>query len=267
MYVRVLRSRRPAWHFNLAVITALVVSAVAARSGWPQSAAKLPTAQEVLDRNVKATGGAAALLRYKSMTVHGRLTIPAKNLTLETVDYTKGGDKVLQRVILPDGTENRSGFDGATAWDLDKSGKASIAAGDIIKTTARDADMYYHLHVMTYFRSMQVVGVEVFNGRPCYHLKGVNNWGKTNEQFYDKETGLLLGYRFNTTWRGGNGDASQTFEDYKDFGGVLMPAKMTSRDGNDVYIATVTSVTYDDVADSIFALPDAVQKEKAKPGT
>jgi hypothetical protein len=267
MYERVLRSRRAAGRFNFAMFAALVVSAVAARSGWPQSAEKLPTARQVLDRNVKATGGAAALLRYKSMTVHGRLTIPAKNLTLETADYTKGGDKVLQRVILPDGTENRSGFDGATAWDLDKSGNASIATGDIIKTTARDADMYYHLHVMKYFRSMQVVGVKNFNGRPCYHLKGVNNWGKTNEQFYDKETGLLLGYRFNTAWRGGNGDASQTFEDYKDFGGVLMPAKTTSRDGNDVFISTVTSVTYDDVADSVFALPEAVRKEKAKGGT
>jgi hypothetical protein len=68
-------------------------------------------------------------------------------------------------------------------------------------------------------------------------------------------------------WRGGNGDASQTFEDYKDFGGVLMPVKTTSRHGNDVFIATVTSVTYDDVADSVFALPGAVRKGKTRTGT
>lgn len=40
------------------------------------------------------------------------------------------------------------------------------------------------------------------NGRPCYHLKGINTWGKVNEHFYDTETGLLLGYAFNTAWRG-----------------------------------------------------------------
>jgi hypothetical protein len=254
MLVRVLR------------MAAVLAIAACATSAQGQSAT-LPTAQKVLDHNVKATGGAEALLRHKSMTVRGKLTVPAKNLTLETADYTKDGNKLLQTVRLPDGTLNSSGFDGTTAWDMDRSGKASIAAGDIIKTTARDADMYYHLHVMRYFRSMQVAGVEDFNGHSCYHLKGVNNWGQTNEQFYDKETGLLLGYRFNTAWRGGNGDASQTFEDYKDFGGVLMPVKTTSRDGNDVYITTVTSVTWDDVADSVFALPEAVQKEKAKAGT
>lgn len=267
MFLRVLRMRHMAWRPNTTMGAALAIAAAFATSALAQSAARLPTAQEVLDRNVKATGGAAALLHYKSITVHGQLTIPAKNLTLETVTYTKGGDKLLQKVTLPDGTENRSGFDGTTAWDLDHSGKASLATGDIIKTTARDADMYYHLHVMKYFRSMQVVGVGDFNGRPCYHLKGVNNWGKTNEQFYDKETGLLLGYRFNTAWRGGNGDASQTFEGYKDFGGVLLPVKTTSHDGNDVDIATVTSVTYDNVADSVFALPEAVRKEKARAGT
>jgi hypothetical protein len=262
MLARALRMRH-----MISCVKAVGTTTAIAAYGIPavaQSDARLPTAQEVLDRNVKATGGAAALLRYKSMTVRGHLAIPAKNVTLETVDYTKGGDRMLQVVTLPDGTLTMSGFDGTTSWGLDGSGKASVDSGDVIKTTARDADMYYHLHVMKYFRSMKVVSVDDFNGHSCYHLEGVNNWGKTNEQFYDRETGLLIGYRFNTAWRGGNGDASQTFEDYKNFGGVLMPTKMTSRDGNDVYISTVTSVTYDDVADSVFALPEPVRREKAR---
>ncbi len=256
MFVRVLR-----------IGAALAIGTTGAMPALAQSTANLPTAQQVLDHNVKATGGASALLRYKSMTVHGHLSIPARNLTLETVDYTKGGDRMLQVVTLPDGALNLSGFDGTTSWGIDGAGKVSIDTGDLIKTTARDADMYYHLHVMKYFRSMQVVGVDDFNGRSCYHLKGVNSWGQTNEQFYDKESGLLTGYRFNTAWRGGNGDASQTFEDYKDFGGVLIPTKTTSHDGKDVFVSTVTSVTYDDVADSVFALPEAVRKEQAKART
>jgi hypothetical protein len=128
---------------------------------------------------------------------------------------------------------------------------------------SRDADMYYHLHVMNYFQSMDVVGVQEFNGRPCYHLKGVTNWSRTNEHFYDKQNGLLLGYAFNTAWRGGKGDATETFEDYKNFGGVLMPAKATSREADDLAITLITSVTYDDVKDSVFALPEAVRKAAA----
>jgi hypothetical protein len=218
---------------------------------------KLPTVEWVLDRYVTATGGREALLRHKSMTVHGRNYELATKREVSGVFYTKDG-KFLQVVTLPAG-KSLSGYDGHTAWDLDSHGKATIEQGDVERSIARDADMYYHLHVMQYFRSMEVIDVQTFNERPCYHLKGVNNWGRQNEQFYDKETGLLVGYAFNTAWRGGSGAATQVFEDYRDFGGVRMPTKTTTRDGDDVSVFTVASVTWDDVPDSVFELPAAVR--------
>lgn len=176
--------------------------------------------------------------------------------------YTKDG-KPLWTAIRPNGKTASSGYDGQIGWDLDGNGTATVHRGDEARSVARDADMYYHLHVMNYFQSMDVVGVQEFNGRPCYHLKGVTNWSRTNEHFYDKQNGLLLGYAFNTAWRGGKGDATETFEDYKNFGGVLMPAKAASREGDDLAITLITSVTYDDVKDSVFALPEAVRKAAA----
>lgn len=227
-----------------------------------QTTGKLPAPSEVLDRYVEVTGGREALLRHKSMTIHGHLEVPARKIERDGVSYTKDG-KVLQKVFLPGGKEDASGYDGQTAWDLGPDGKAVIHEGDEVKTVARDADMYYHLQVMKYFKSMEVVDVKEFSGRACYHLKGINNWGKVNEQFYDKENGLLVGYAFNTAWRGGEGDATETFEEYKDFGGVRMPTKTTHREGGGIAIFRITSVTYDDVADEVFALPEAVKNALA----
>lgn len=222
----------------------------------------LPSPQTVLERYITATGGREALLRHKSMTIRGRYQEPAQKLDVETISYTKDG-KLFAKAFLPEGKEYATGFDGQTAWSIAPNGKVAIQEGDVIKSVARDADMYYHLHVMNYFKTMEVVDVKEFNGQPCYHLKGVNNWGRVNEQFYDKENGLLMGYAFNTAWRGGKGDATATFEDYKDFGGILMPVKTTSRDGDDLSISLVSSVTYDDVDDAVFALPEAVKKAGA----
>lgn len=244
-------------------VAGAAVAAVVVDSGAPDAPAakaggqNLPTVEWVLERYVTATGGREALLRHKSMTVHGRNYEPATRREVSGVFYNKDG-KFLQVVTLPAG-KSLSGYDGHTAWDLDSHGKVTIEQGDVVKSIARDADMYYHLHVMQYFRSMDVIDVQTFNGRPCYHLKGVNNWGKQNEQFYDKETGLLVGYAFNTAWRGGNGAATQVFEDYRDFGGVRMPTKNTTRDGDDVSAFTIASVTWDDVPDSVFELPAAVR--------
>lgn len=226
-------------------------------------AANLPTAAQVLQHYVDATGGRDALLRHKSMTVHGRFQAPAQKLDVETVSYSRGL-KSLQRALLPGGKEYVSGYDGEVAWDMDPTGKVILHHGDELKSIARDADMYYHLHVMDYFKSLEVADVKEFAGHQCYHLKGVNNWGQPNEQFYDKDSGLLIGYEFNTAWRGGKGDATATFEDYKDFGGVLMPAKTTGREGGDISIGLIISVTYDDVDDAVFVLPDAVKKAIAQ---
>jgi len=220
---------------------------------------KLPAVQWVLERYVTATGGREALLRHKSMTIRGRNFQPATKREISGVFYSKNG-MFLQVVTLPTG-KSQSGYDGHTAWDLDAHGKVTIPQGDVVKSIARDADMYYHLHVMQYFRSMEVVDVQTFNARPCYHLKGVNNWGQLNEQFYDKETGLLVGYAFNTAWRGGKGAATQVFEDYRDFGGVRMPTRNTAHEGDDASVFTIDSVTWDDVPDSVFELPPAVRAE------
>jgi hypothetical protein len=225
---------------------------------------KLPAASQVLERYVEVTGGRKALLMHKSMTLHGRYQVPARKLDLETVAYMKGG-KAVWKFVLPNNKEYVSGCDGKTAWDLDPSGKATAHKGDAAKSGARDADMYYHLHVMNYFRSMDVVGVKEFKGRACYHLRGVNNWGQVNEHFYDKETGLLVGYAYSTAWRGGKGETTVTFEDYKNFDGVLMPTRTTTRDGNDLTISLTTTVTYDDVYDSVFVLPETVRKAAARP--
>lgn len=243
-------------------VLAIIVFLTGAAPAPPQAPQTLPTVQQVLERFVTVSGGRDALLRHSSITMHARDFTPATKMDQVGVIYTKNG-KSLTRVTNPDGSVAMSGYDGETAWSIDSKGKVSLAKGDVIKTVARDADMYYHLHVMNYFRSMDVVGVATFNGRRCYHLKGVNNWGQANEQYYDVENGLLVGYRFNTAWRGGNGAASATFENYTNFGGVRMPAKTTSRDGSDMDVLTMTSVTYDDVSDTMFVLPPAVRKAKA----
>jgi hypothetical protein len=158
------------------IVTLSLLSGFSATRAATAASETLPSAQYVLDRFVQVTGGRHAWLRHESVTIHGRYQVPARNLDVETVSYMKSG-KVLQIATLAAG-KSLSGYDGHTAWDLDADGKVIIHTGDEVKSIARDADMYYHLHVMDYFQSMEVIDVQEFNGHPCYHLKGVNNWAR-----------------------------------------------------------------------------------------
>lgn len=218
----------------------------------------LPTAQEVLDHYAKALGGKDAMVKHTSMTVSGTMELPERGLTLGRTEYYKGG-KRLEKLTLKDGRQQLSGFDGKIGWVLNTKGEASLQEGNEALSLARDADMFYPALVLEYFRTMEVVDVTEFQGHTCYHLRGTNNWGKLNEQFYDQDTGLLVGYRFNSQWRGGSGDTIMTFSDYKNFGGWLMPTHSVYKDADGTVIQNTTSVTFDDVDDSVLVPPAAVQ--------
>jgi hypothetical protein len=230
---------------------------------WPKHVSQipqdrpLPTVQRVMEQYVEAIGGHDAIFRHQSMTVHGKFEIPRQNASLDRTAYYKKG-KMLYEVRLPNGGTYQEGFDGTVAWRM-QTGSPSISEGDEWKSKERDADMYYPGRIMDYFSTMEVVGVTEFEGHTCYHLKGTNKWGKVNEHFYDTGSGLLMGYRFNSAWRGGSGEEIEVFSDYKSFDGWLMPTRSVNKSADGEQVQTTTSVSFDDVADSVFALPNAVQ--------
>ena len=218
----------------------------------------LPTVQQVMTQYVDAIGGHDAIFRHKSMTVHGELKIPQQNTKLHWTAYYKG-EKMLYEVTLPKGGIYQEGFDGTVAWQMQTGHPPKILEGDELKSRERDADMYYPGHELDYFRTMDVAEVTEFEGHTCYHLTGTNKWGKVNEHFYDRTTGLLIGYRFNSAWRGGSGDEIQVFSDYKSFDGWLMPTRTVNKSANGVQVQTTALISFDNVGDSVFALPDAIK--------
>ena len=260
---RFLRSVQPRQFTTFLVAVSSIFIAIGASTSADE---KLPTAQWVLDRYAEVSGERANLPKHKSVTIHGRYEDPANKIEATTISNTTYDGVTLSSYHLTDGRSGASGFDGHSGigWSLGLSGKVNLITGNVALSMARDADMYYHLHVMKYFRQMEVVGVEDFHGHACYHLKGTNNWGEPNEQFYEKATGLLIGYKFNSAWRGGNGAADNIFEDYKPFDGILFATKQTGHDGNDMDITYTDQVTFDDVKASDLEPPAAVKAKLAE---
>jgi len=56
------------------------------------------------------------------------------------------------------------------------------------------------------------------------------------------------------------------FSDYRDFGGWLMPTRTAHKSADGMQTETTTSVSFDDVADSVFTLPDAITALLSKKG-
>jgi hypothetical protein len=207
----------------------------------------LPSVEEVMDHYVTALGGHDAIFKHKSMTIRGKFELSDNRPSLDRTVYYKDG-RILYHGCVATPPQERT---------HDPEGRRSE-----IKRTRRGH--YYPSRIPQYFKFMEVVEVTDFEGHTCYHLKGTNKWGIVNEQFYDTTTGLLVGYKFNSSWRGGSGDESEVFSDYKGFDGWLMPTRAAHKSANGTQTETITSVSFDDVADSVFTLPDAIKSLLAK---
>ena len=239
------------------ILIVVTVALVATGSSVRAQQAPLKTAHAVLERYKRALGGVEAIQKVQSLTVRGEVESSAKPGKSTFVYYGRPF-KSLFKVTRPDGTEILAGFDGKISWTIAPQG-ASIDKTTPVDAVRRDADLQYALHQPDYFRKLELAGVTDFEGHRCYWLHGTTNWGKDNNQFYDVDTGLLVGYRFESD------DASKTinialFQDYKNFGGPLIATKNVNRTADRSQTFTYKSVSYEPVADSVFALPEAVKR-------
>ena len=236
-------------------INLFVLAGVGAALGWSQSS-ELKTAQAVLEKYQEALGGVDAIKKVQSETRRGEVTGSGVSGKVTFVAYAKPF-KWLSKIKMPDGEERVNGFDGEVSWSTGPKG-AEIDKSTPLESVRRDADLQYPLHQADYFSKYELAGITDFEGHRCYWLHGTTHWGKDNNQFYDVETGLLAGYRFQAD------DATSTvtiaqFQDYKNFGGPLVATKLTFRTGDRSRTFTYKSVTYEPLSDALFELPQAVK--------
>jgi len=240
---------------TMRIIFLYVLVCAGAMLGWSQNS-ELKTAQAVLERYQQALGGVDAIQKVQSETRRGEVEGSGINGKVTFVAYAKPF-KWLSRVTMPDGEQRVNGFDGAVSWSLGQKG-AEIDKSSPVESVRRDADLHYSLHQPDYFTKFEMAGITDFEGHHCYWLHGTTHWGKDNNQYYDVKTGLLVGYRFQSD------DKSATmtilvFGDYKSFGGPLVATKQVGRQGDQRQTTTLSSVSYEPLADSLFELPTAVK--------
>lgn len=239
-------------------VSLLLLAAISLNAQQPQSKPdpELKTAAAVLDRYKQVLGGVDAIAKVQSETIHGEIEaagMPAK----ATFIYYAKPFKTLWKVTQPDGKEILQGFDGKISWSVTPQG-ANIDKDTPVDASRRDADLQYPLHQPDYFDKLELAGVTDFEGHKCYWLHGTTHWGKDNNQFYDVHTGLLVGYRFEVD-SASKSVAIVLFDDYKNFGGPMVPAKTTARSGDHEQSFIYKSITYEPLPDSLFDLPPAVQ--------
>jgi hypothetical protein len=250
--------RKPAFRSGAVLIAVLAVLPLAgyARQAAP---AALPPAKEVMARHIKAIGGREALLARSSSRSTGKIEMPASGVAGTFEMYAAKPNKTLIKISLPGVGEIQEGFDGTIGWSMNPLTGPTLVQGVQLEQRKLDSDFYSGLDPEKRYESITTVEQTTFDGRDCYKVRLVRKGGGEDFQFYDVKTGLRAGGIVTRETPMGPMTATSTEGDYKPFGGVLQPTRLTNTAMNLQQVMTFQTFEYDKVDAAVFALPDPIK--------
>jgi len=187
----------------------------------PLVAATTPTADQILDRYIQATGGRAAWQKVLSRVSKGTIEVPSMNLSGTIEIYEKAPDRFLS-IIRVAGASFRHGFDGTTGWTDDPQNGAREQTGVELDETRREADFYYPLELKKLYVKLTVAGTEKIGDRTAYVLEAEVPEGDPDKLYFDAMTGLPLRTVSHRHSPDGVTDLREDFEDFRDVDGIKM---------------------------------------------
>src|SRR5204862_2222075 len=174
-----------------------------------KAAAKLPTADQVLEKYIRAIGGKEAVQAQSSRVMKGTITAPSVGGKGTIEVYAKAPNKQLTETSLNILGNSRTGFNGTIAWEEER-GEVKDAPG----FSKRDADFYLPIKLKELYPRIENTGKEKIGEREA-KLKEARRGGNPKRWYFDVATGLLLRVEV----RNAAGKVMER-EDYRDYRAV-----------------------------------------------
>ena len=242
---------------RLLVCTCLVLQPVSSPAQTPGSE-KLPTAEELIGRNIEARGGAAKLDAIDTRKVTGTITLQGMDAKMEV--YAKRPNLMLQEMRAG---EQRfvTAFDGQQAWALNP------MLGDVPQRVEgpqadalRDQAQFDGLLVGAHRRgeTIQVVGKDVVEGTPVWKLS-ITRENRVTNVYLDQQTALERKVSATITGEAGDVLIESVISDYQPVDGAMVPRKVETRVGGQLQATVrIESVEFNvPIDDSRFKMPGA----------
>lgn len=182
---------------------------------------KLPTAREVFENNVKATGERAAVIKVKSRSIRGTVELPAMGLKGNFEIISKAPNKGAAVINLDGFGEIVEAFDGSEAWTKNPLQGLRVKTGKELEEVKEYSGIEYDYDLIKTYPKATVTGIEKVGDAEVYVVKA----NEDTTFYFDKKSGLMLRSKRNLTSPQGKITSITTFEDYREVDGVKQPFK------------------------------------------
>jgi len=214
----------------------------------------LPSAADIFDHYLNATGGKAAHDRIQNQVTEITRTQDGQFLSHSTLFQTKEGD--FRETDITGVATIETGISHGVAWRKTAESAELLEPGEEQSRLLRDAGLLPEGNWRHYFKHVEVETSEMLDGRPCVEVAAKSSIGESLTLFFDLETGLLA----KQVVAEPAGLVETRFEDFLDVGeGILMARREVTTMNGVTIVTTVDLVQFNQsIPASTFELPAEV---------
>ncbi len=222
----------------------------------------LPNAEEVIERHIYESGGAASYQTLRTQRISGTLDYLTRGMVAHTEAYSAPGGRYYQAVDIPGLGKQEEGSDGSVMWER------SPALGPRAKTRRALTGLGVTMDAAEVIGWRYLIGqarteaLEKLDGRDCYRVRLTGkNGGAATVRWYEKASGLL--YRQSVSFKTEMGDvpAVLTYEEWRRVEGLKWPVKIRiAAAGQELLFAADQVALNSLIENDVFAVPDDVKK-------
>ncbi len=184
-----------------------------------------PPAEQLLEKFVQITGGAAAIDKVTSRVMKGTIDFDGRSLPIDI--YSKDPDMRISFTHMPDG-DSVTAFNGHEGWlGMGPGRPVREMHGSDLDGAAIDADLHLATHLKSMFSKVQTSGTEKIGDHEANVVVGEREGKPPIRLYFDEQSGLLVRLvRFGETALG-RLPTQIDYADYRDADGVKVPYKWT----------------------------------------
>lgn len=252
-----IRNRRmPGASRVLFALSALMAVPAAANA----QGAALPPARQLVDRYIKAMGGADVIRRHESMHLAGTFSMAAMGVNGKMETFQVSPDRALTRVTIEGVGEMLQGYDGKVAWSVNPmEGPRLLEEGELAQVRDEANFTASQTRDPALVASMQTVERTELGGKACYKVKVTWKSGRETFDCYDTDTGLIVAVLRTAESPMGKVEVTTLLSDHKTFDGVTLPTRLTQQMMGQEQVITIDSVDFGKVDPKVFTLPAEVK--------
>ena len=217
---------------------------------------KLPTAEEIINKYIEATGGKKAYEKIQTRVIKETMEVLQPEVKVALTTWQARPNKKLSRVKSESQGNLEKGTDGKTAWFIIENRGERIITGPEKADYFREASFDTFIGWQDRYLTAECTGIEDADSTSCFKVVMTPEEGNPQTYFFALDSYLIL----RSEMQIGKQKVTTYYLDYKEVDGIMIAHKKKQIFGDVTRFVTIETIVQNEkFREDLFRVPEKIQ--------